>query len=204
MADNLASNSEFRDLKDRVRRLEVGTPLYSASVTEGRLRFIGGLLRVDSGGRVEIVGTLEVDGNTTVTGPFSVEGTWTLEGNGDITGDVDLSGDMNVTGDVEVLSGGRIKIGDIILNPTDEGGSLDFGGGKKIHAGSGFLGMYNGSSFIAFNSSGVAISGSSGPIVTVGPGGLQVSSLPTIDQSFVAGSFPGAIVYWSGELRRVV
>lgn len=140
MADDLSSNKVIRELKDRVRRLEVGTPLYSTSVTEGRLRFIGGLLRVDSGGRVEIVGTLEIDGTTdingptTVTGTFTVEGPWSLEGNGDITGDV------SVTGDVDVESGGRVVVhgggGDVILDssfasPRVQMGSAQIDGGSS-------------------------------------------------------------------------
>jgi cytoskeletal protein CcmA (bactofilin family) len=203
MADDLSSNPQFRDLMDRVSSLERGTPLYSASVTEGELRFIGGKLRIESGGRMEIEGTLEVNGTTTVTGTFNVAGPWELEGNGEITGDVDLSGDMDVTGDIEVLSGGRIKIGNIILNPTDEGGSLDFGGGKKVHAGSGFLGLYNGSSFIAFNSSGVGMGGASGPVLNIGPSGLQISNLPTRTAT-ETGLGPGALFYQAGFIYRVV
>lgn len=146
MADDLSSNKVIRDLMDRVRRLEVATPLYSASVTDGRLRFIGGLLRVDSGGRVEIVGTLEIDGTTDITGPttvtgtFTVEGPLTVEGPWSLDGDGDITGDVSVTGDVDVESGGRVVVhgggGNVVLDssfssPRVQMGSAQIDGGDS-------------------------------------------------------------------------
>lgn len=100
MADDLNRKfaARLEDIEKRLQRQERTNPLESSSITSGRVRFIGGLLRVDSGGRVQIVGTLEIDGQTTVTGVFDVNGPWTLAGNGDITGDVAIAGDVNVTG----------------------------------------------------------------------------------------------------------
>lgn len=98
----------LRDLNDawgwiqkiarRLSRLEAGAMLENSSITNGRMRFIGGLLRVDSGGRVEIVGTLEIDGTTTINGAFTLSATsdWSIDGDGAITGDVAISGDMTV------------------------------------------------------------------------------------------------------------
>ena len=84
---------ELREMKRKIARLESGSMLENSSITRGRMRFIGGTLCVDSGGRVEIVGTLDL------------EGPWTFSGDGDITGDVTLSGDMTVD------SGGEIRVG---------------------------------------------------------------------------------------------
>lgn len=98
----------IRKLIYRVDRLEGGSMLESSSVTEGRLRFIGGLLRVDSGGHVEIVGTLQIDGQTTitgafeVTGDFTVTGPWNLKGAGIIEGDVTITGKVTQVGDMDV------------------------------------------------------------------------------------------------------
>ncbi|MCB8043626.1 hypothetical protein JM654_03805 [Microbacterium oxydans] len=44
--------------------LESGAPLENASITNGRLRIIGGTLRVDSGGSLIVVGTMSIDGTT--------------------------------------------------------------------------------------------------------------------------------------------
>lgn len=152
MQDLSDAFAEIRKLKDEVRALKTPIALENSSITDGRMRFIGGLLRVDSGGRVEIVGYLQVEGTTNIvgpvtisgnlnvtgtskfTGPLSIEGAttvtgdlkvngpWALNGNGDITGDVD------VTGDLEVLGGGRIKVGNVIITP---------GSGGKVTVGTG-------------------------------------------------------------------
>lgn len=192
MADDVSSG-EIEDLMRRIKRLESATNLQNASVTKGRLRFIGGLLLIDSGGTLTVIGTMNGTGDFNWTGP------WTLSGAGDITGDVDL------TGDFEVLSGGRIKVGNIILNPSDEGGSVDFGGGRKIHAASGYLGMYDDGAFVVFNSGGITISPASGPLISVGSAGMRISGLPTRLSSQSNGAPAGTI--WqdtSGYLYRVV
>lgn len=166
---------------ERLNALEKQNPLESGSVSAGRLRFIGGLLRVDSGGRVEIVGTLQVDGTSTVTGQFNVNGPFTFAGNGSITGeltitgpvtisgDVDLTGLMRVTGDVEIIGDGKITIGGIVIgegkikaggmtiNPDVNGGQIEFGSGRTINAGSNYLGIYDGDRFVLFNAAGVTV-----------------------------------------------
>lgn len=129
----------LRNLKDawgwierivtRLERLESGAQLGNSSITKGRLRFIGGLLRVDSGGRVEIVGTLNVEGTSQFIGPVTISGPWTFSGDGDITGDVDISGDLDLTGSLEVLGGGRIKVGNVIITPGS-GGRVTVGTGS--------------------------------------------------------------------------
>ncbi|MEZ3156851.1 hypothetical protein AB1K56_07950 [Microbacterium sp. BWR-S6Y] len=105
----------LREMQDRIRRLENGIPLQNASVTRGRLRFIGGLLRVDAGGRVEIVGALQVDGETTVTGTFTVTGDFTVEGNLTVTGPWNLEGAGTITGDVTV-TGKVTQVGDMDID----------------------------------------------------------------------------------------
>src|SRR5690606_32886406 len=115
---------QLRDLRDEVRRLRAPIDLENSAIENGRMRFIGGLLRVDSGGRVEIVGTLAVEGTSQFVGPVTISGPWTFSGNGNITGDVDL------TGDFEVLGGGRIKVGNVVLTPGN-GGRITIGTGSS-------------------------------------------------------------------------
>lgn len=113
MVDDLSDAlKKLRELQDRVRQLETAIPLENASVTEGRVRFIGGTLRVDSGGRVEIVGTLHVEGTTQFIGNVTLQGPWTFSGDGNITGDVTLSGDLDVVqnGEIRVGTGQVLKI----------------------------------------------------------------------------------------------
>lgn len=144
MADDLSSNGAFREVLDRLRILETTVMLQNAAVTEGRLRFIGGLLRVDSGGRVEIVGTLQIDGTTNVTGSFNMTGTVDMEGNvtitgpltveglWDLTGDGTIAGNVEVTGDMKTVDGGRIIVsgpdGDTVLTES----KMIFGNGSEV------------------------------------------------------------------------
>ncbi|MCT2085034.1 hypothetical protein M3D75_02790 [Microbacterium enclense] len=147
----------IKDIFYRLRKLESGSWLENSSITSGRMRFIGGTLRVDSGGRVEIVGTLQVDGTSTVTGQFTVTGPWSLQGDGtitgrvtisgpvQITGNVDLTGVMTVTGEIRVSGSGRVRIGDMVLDPSVAGGALIYGNGSRLEAD----GSINGARLIA-------------------------------------------------------
>lgn len=216
MVDDLSDAwAEIRALKKDIERLKAANPLEAASVTKGRVRFIGGELRIDSGGRLIIEGTLSVDGVTTVTGSFTVSGPWNLTGNGTITGNVTISGKLvqngewelngngKIQGNVDVVGGGKIKAGNVEIVPSSAGGSVNFGDSRGINAGSGFLGFYDGTRFIVFNASGIALN-AGGPNLVIGSSSIQVIGLPTVPQSSLPGSFIGALAVVSGELRRVV
>lgn len=129
----------LRNLKDawswiervifRLERLESGAMLGNSSITKGRMRFIGGLLRVDSGGRVEIVGTWRFVGNGAITGDVVAEGKWTQNGSWEFNGPGDIAGDVDITGDLEVLGGGQIKVGNVLITPGS-GGKVTVGTGS--------------------------------------------------------------------------
>ncbi|MCC4250745.1 hypothetical protein, partial [Microbacterium testaceum] len=87
----------------QLRQLKTGAFLENASITNGRLRIIGGLLLVDSGGTLQVIGHLAGNGDFVWSGP------WAFTGEGEITGDVAL------TGNLEVLDDGTIKVGNIEL-----------------------------------------------------------------------------------------
>ncbi len=80
-------------LTRRVGRLENANFLENSSVKNGRLRFIGGLLLIDSGGTLTVIGHLNGDGD------FVWDGPWALKGQGEITGDVDITGNVTSQGD---------------------------------------------------------------------------------------------------------
>ncbi|MER7522639.1 hypothetical protein ABTZ44_07695 [Microbacterium oxydans] len=210
----------LRDLSDawgwlqriirRIDRLESGAPLENASITNGRLRIIGGTLRVDSGGSLIVVGTMSIDGTTTVTGTFKVTGPWTLQGNGTITGnvtttgeltqigpwhlngdgsisgDVDITGDLNLLADLIVSSLGRIKVGSMTLDPTSNGGSMKFAGGPEVYASGGELSLYSGiGSFVTLNGSSAKLNGPGAKWVEVTAGGFRLVGLPKVTKAGV-------------------
>lgn len=103
MADDLSDlTAQVRALKRDVERLKAANPLESASITQGRVRFIGGTLRVDSGGRVEIVGYLQVEGTTSITGPVTISGNLDVTGNSKFTGPLSIEGATSITGKLTV------------------------------------------------------------------------------------------------------
>lgn len=177
----------IRELQSEVRRLRSGIQLENSSITNGRMRFIGGTLRVDSGGRVEIVGTLEIDGNTTVSGAFDVDGPWSLDGNGNVTGNVTSTGSFtqngpwalngtgtiagNVTqaGSLTVSGGGKINVGTAMeITPASSGGAIKFDTGGELRSADGLTWLVHGNN-------GVAVDGSQ-VIVRYGARQLQITS----------------------------
>lgn len=179
------------------------------SVGRGGIRvYGGGEITFEQGGGIRILGDgyIDIDGDLTGAGDLSWTGPWNLSGLGTVTGDVAWSGDLNLTGDIVVTATGRIIAGAIIIDPSTSGGQIGFGADRRIHAGTGFLGIYDGSRFVVFNSSGVTLNGGSGsPTVTVGPTGLTISGLPSIESWAANGAVEGTL--WqdtAGKVYRVI
>lgn len=148
----------------RVARLESGAMLENSSITNGRMRFIGGLLRIDSGGQIQVIGEWRFFGTGAITGDVAAEGRWTQNGEwefngpGDIAGDVDLTGNFELTGkltagNVRIQDGkiyvgvgasqividgatGKILAGGMSIDPAN-GGEVTFPGGATVRGGSG-------------------------------------------------------------------
>jgi hypothetical protein len=188
----------LRDLKDawgwiqklvrRVERLESGAILENSSITSGRMRFIGGLLLIDEGGTLQVIGHLTGEGDFQWVGPWK----FNSPSGGEIAGDVDLSGNFRLTGNITVLPGGKIQVGNIIIDPSTAGGQISLGSGRTIDAGSGYLAIRDGSRFIVFNSSGVSIN-AGGPTVSLTATGMSISGLPTRLSSLANAAAPGSV-----------
>lgn len=182
----------------RIERIESGALLENSSITGGRMRFIGGLLRIDEGGRVEIVGTLQIDGSSTVTGTFTVDGPWSLDGDGNITGDVTVTGDLNITG------GGRIRAGQVVINPSANGGRIEIGGHTIYASGDVVSINHSNGAQIVLNSGGANLIGG-GKIIGLSTTGISFVGVPTIVSSLAGGAAPGSAWFnSSGQLHRVI
>lgn len=227
--DNLNSPA-IPEVFARLEALESAKPLESSSVSGGRLRFIGGLLRVDSGGRVEIVGTLEIEGTTTVSGTFNVDGPWSITGDGTITGDVavtgmfkvngpwEINGDGVLTGDLTVAGGGKVVVSGGSSPATLENGKMSFGTGGAVEADTGVGGvkMTAGDAVVNAGTTASIRKGSSSIIVgptavTINPAGsgdidllgrvqLDRSTIPDLSGTGLPANI--LIVDSSGYLRR--
>lgn len=186
MIHNL-NDSPLDWLVDAVMGLLRENPFESASVSNGRVRFIGGLLLIDSGGTLQVVGHLNGDGDFVWSGP------WALKGEGEITGDVALTGNLEVLDDGTIKVGnielrdGKIYVGDMVIDPEDNGGSVIFGDGAKVTANDGAAGVKieSGSGWTAYvAANGIRLGGGVGQasatflpnLLTLGADRVQVSA----------------------------
>lgn len=198
-------NQQFQRLKRELRRVAKAT-LNNGSIGGAGLRVHdAGVIRFEEGGGIVIAGSgyITLDGDLTGIGSFSWSGPWELAGvQGKVTGDVAWSGDLNLTGNIKVLAGGKIQVGGMTITPYTGGGQIDFGNGRTIDASTGYMAIRDGSRFIVFNSSGVAINGGSGsPTVTIATDGLFISGLPTMKSSLAGRAAPGTL--WLDGTNKV-
>ena len=176
---------------ERLDALEKANPLENASVSHGRLRFIGGLLLIDSGG------TLEIIGHFNGTGDFEWSGPWKFDsGNGEIAGNVKLTGDFDLTGkftsgNVRIEDGkiyvgtgagqividgatGKITAGDMSMDPTVSGGALTFANGAQVFTDGSTVQLYKGNS-VAQISNDYARIQHGGDVVQIDGNGIRMS-----------------------------
>lgn len=206
-----------------LRRLEEhdqllrANPLRSASVSRGVTEFrdYSELLITDSNmrvvgtayvsGRLEGEGTLSwsgpvyLDGSVEITNTLDVLAATRLRGDTTIEGLTRLLAELIVEGKITVgnviLADGKIKAGGMTINPDVNGGQIDFGGGRSVNAGTGFLGLYDGDRFVVFNGSGVTLV-AGGRSLSVGPSGIRASGLSTVSETDSGGAVPGTL--WAG------
>lgn len=99
---------------------------------------IGGSLSVT--GPTTLDGVLDIGGNTTITGTLGIQGDTSITGKLDVTGPTAIKGTLGIEGvttlknDLNVTSGGKIKAGNLEIEPAN-GGQINFTGGS-LSAGS--------------------------------------------------------------------
>lgn len=94
---------------------------------------IGGSLEVT--GPTTLDGVLDIGGNTTITGTLGIQGDTSITGKLDVTGPTAIKGTLGIEGvttlknDLNVTSGGKIKAGNLEIEPAN-GGQINFTGGS--------------------------------------------------------------------------
>ena len=222
----------IKKMQRMIQRLQSARPLENTSIRNGRLRLIGALLRIDSGGRIEVIGQWRFVGPGAITGDVVAEGKWTqngaweFNGPGDIAGDVDLTGNFDLTGKLTagnvriedgkiyvgagasliVIDGatGKILAGNMAIDPAN-GGSVTFPDGAVVSADSGGVSMTQGNYKAVVTSAGASVGKPGLNISVTDAVGLQFVGLPTITQS-ASGGLPVNSMYLTAtnQPRRVV
>lgn len=95
-------------------------------------------------GDTDLDGLTTINGDTTVTGQLNVTGNTTIAGDTTVTGDFNVNGPMKTTGtldvegvttlknDLNVTGSGKIKFGDMTIDPGLLGGSIQFNAGGYL------------------------------------------------------------------------
>lgn len=137
MLRNLADAwSWIQRLVRRVERIESGANLENSSITRGRMRFIGGILRLDSGALLELIGQWRFFGNGAITGDVVAEGKWTQNGDWEFNGNGDIDGDVDLTGKITTenirIEGGKIYVGETAIVIDGATGTISVGGTQIV------------------------------------------------------------------------
>jgi hypothetical protein len=156
-------------LRNRIEKLEAllrSRFLERSSIDDGQMTFKRSKLKLED------ASTLDGEGTFEWSGPWRFD-----SGDGEIAGDVSLTGDFDLTGIFKSgnvrIEGGKIYVGDMVIDPEDNGGSVVFGDGAKVTANDGAAGVKieSGSGWTAYvAASGIRLGGDVGEAsVTLGP-----------------------------------
>lgn len=170
-------------LRNRIEKLEAllrSRFLERASIDDGQMTFKRSKLKLED------ASTLDGEGTFEWSGPWRFD-----SGDGEIAGDVSLTGDFDLTGRFTSgnvrIEGGKIYVGDMVIDPDDNGGSVVFGDGAKVTANDGAAGVKieSGSGWTAYvAANGIRLGGDVGQasatflpnLLTLGADRVQVSA----------------------------
>lgn len=218
--DDSSLEAMVKELQRRIRVLETQAPVGFTAVSRGALRILSseGLIVVgtarttgtqyvdgrlegagvfDWSGAVWLRGSVMVPGNLTGVGSLLWSGPWEMRGNGDITGDV------NLTGNITVLPGGKIQVGNIVIDPTISGGAVAFANGAQVFTDGSSIQVYLGNGVMQVSNSSAKIQ-VGGTRVEVTSGHVYASGMATAPVGDYPGGFIGAVVNDGGEMKTLV
>ncbi|QZY52928.1 peptidoglycan DD-metalloendopeptidase family protein [Leucobacter tenebrionis] len=176
-----------------------GLSVTGTAVVSGSLQVTGTLLQVGPWtmeGPGTITGNVGMTGDLTGSGMLRWTGDWKLEGDGEISGDVKITGDteilgkLDVTGDTRlrgkttlendliVTEDGKIKVGDMTIDPSAGAGRVRFANGGQVWAEGGSVKLMLNRSQVSVTEDSILVS-SGGNSVAVGALGIQVRDVPT-------------------------
>ncbi|KQR88745.1 polymer-forming cytoskeletal protein [Microbacterium sp. Leaf179] len=164
MVDDLSDFwGELRRLRHDVDRLQVATPLQSASIGSGGIRvYNGGYIKIENGGLevsgyAQISGALRGDGTIDWTGDVDFSGPVEITGTLDVTAETRLRGDTTIEGRTRLLSEleveGKISAGDMTMDPGVSGGALTFANGAQVFTDADTIQVFKGNAVVQVSGS---------------------------------------------------
>ena len=165
-------NQNLRDLAQTVRQM-VTQAMQNASFGSAGLRvYGGGWINIENGGlrvigSAIIEGILDVTGRLTGSGTLDWTGPWKLAGNGEITGDAKITKSLEVSANtrlrgptsmeanLSVTAGGKITVGDMVIDPSYGNGAVTFANGTKVYAYDGGVAISQGSNRFQVTANGI-------------------------------------------------
>lgn len=185
MVDDLSDYySELRRLRKDVDRLQVATPLQSASIGSGGIRvYGGGVIKIENGGlditgEAVISGALRGDGTIDWTGDVDFSGPVEITGTLDVTAETRLRGDTTIEGRTRLLSEleveGKISAGDMTMDPEVSGGALTFANGAQVFTDADTIQVFKGNAVVQVSGSYARIQ-YGGNVVQIDANGIRMS-----------------------------
>jgi cytoskeletal protein CcmA (bactofilin family) len=152
---------------------------------------VAGTMTVKGGliveGEQRVSGTLEITGELNVTGPTKLDGKTDIGGNTTVTGDLDVEGPLDVSGamdikgkstlqnDLDVRNGGKVKVGNMTLDPDVGSGAMKFANGGQVFSDGGSIQVFKGTSVVQVGDGKASLMGDGGNYVTADSTGVRVS-----------------------------
>lgn len=208
----------LREMAQAISDLQTATPLANASIGRGTLTvYDGGIILIDNGGLkivgwADILGSLEVTGQINGTGDLNWAGKAFFDGPAEITDTLkvlaatSLEGLVTLMNDLVLATGGKITSGHVVIDPSDNGGTVKVGDLKIVVTGGGVnLSAYGHQ--IVFSTAGISIvtAGGKNIILQDSPNVFRLGGLPTIARSAANNATIGTVYSTpTGDLSRVI
>lgn len=129
-------------------------------------------------GKVSVTGDTDFIGRLKTTGDVELGGDTVIKKNLDVQAKTRLRGETTLEADLKVLSGGKIQVGDMIIDPAGAG-KITFANGTEVRAGEGGVTIANGVSNVTV-APGFTRIGVGGSAVYVDGTGIFLNTVPQV------------------------
>lgn len=203
----------LRQQLDRERRLQRQaahqSPLSQSSVHRGGVLIKspeGILVETVDGGQagMRVTGLQVVDGTLRITGTLEVDGQVVGSGTFTFDGPAVFKNTVELRNLLTVLGAGKIKAGNITIDPTVSGGAIVFQNGAQVFTDASTIQVYKGNSVVQISDDYAKLQ-YGGNVIQIDQNGVLLSGLPTITRANANNAVVGTLFQNpAGRVFRVV